>query len=112
MFRYLDWSQVAEPQNPDSNKVFGSAIVDPNAGFGGNGDYIAPNNQTNPYNVTSSTGGGCDQDVLFVLTNFMLNFFARDCLRRDFNPSTMNTWADLKSVKDVLAQKDCMKCQG
>ncbi|KAF9700786.1 hypothetical protein EKO04_001956 [Ascochyta lentis] len=103
---YWDWSQDAEPQSPNSTKIFESAIFDPVTGFGGNGDYVAPTAQTNPYNITGSTGGGCVQDGPFVPTNFMLNFPTRDCLRRDFNPRIMNTWADPKLVEEVLEQKD------
>lgn len=36
----------------------------------------------------------------------MLNFPERDCLRRDFVPSIMNTFADPALVKYLLAQKD------
>jgi tyrosinase len=37
---------------------------------------------------------------------FMLNFPTRDCLRRDFIPTIMNTFADAKLVQKVLAQPD------
>ena len=42
----------------------------------------------------------------FVPSKFMLNFPERDCLRRDFNPKIMNTFADPALVEDVLAQED------
>lgn len=42
----------------------------------------------------------------FTSSNFMLNFPERDCLRRDFVPWIMNTFADPALVKNVLAQKD------
>ena len=42
----------------------------------------------------------------FAPSKFMLNFPERDCLRRDFNPKIMNTFADPALVEDVLAQED------
>jgi hypothetical protein len=36
----------------------------------------------------------------------MLNFPERDCLRRDFNPRIMNTFADPALVEEVLSQED------
>ncbi|KAF1355754.1 monooxygenase [Lizonia empirigonia] len=103
---YWDWSQDAEPHNPNSTKIFTSAIFDPDTGFGGNGDYIAPTTEQNPFNITDSTGSGCVQTGPFTPSKFMLNYPERDCLRREFNPRIMNTFANPALVNDVLAQKD------
>ncbi|TLD27844.1 Di-copper centre-containing protein [Venturia nashicola] len=103
---YWDWSQDAEPQKPNSTKIFQTAIFDPETGFGGNGDYVAPTAAQNPLNITGSTGGGCVKTGPFTPSNFMLNFPEKDCLRRDYNPRIMNTFADPSLVADVLAQKD------
>lgn len=106
MLRYWDWSQDAEPENYNSTKIFQAAIFDPDTGFGGNGDYVKPTAAQNPFNITDSTGGGCVQTGPFTPANFMLNFPERDCLRRDFNPRIMNTFANPALVDNVLAQKD------
>jgi tyrosinase len=87
-------------------KIFETSIFDANTGFGGNGDYIKPTAEQNPLNITGSTGGGCVKNGPFVPSKFMLNFPGRDCLRRDFNPRIMNTFADPALVEDVLAQED------
>lgn len=42
----------------------------------------------------------------FTSSNFILNYPEKDCLRRDFNPRMMNTFADPTLVANVLAQKD------
>jgi tyrosinase len=42
----------------------------------------------------------------FVPEKFMLNFPTRDCLRRDFIPPILNTFADARLVEKVLAQPD------
>lgn len=106
MIRYWDWSQDAEPQNPNSTKIFETAIFDPKTGFGGNGNYVVPTAEQNPLNITGSIGGGCVQTGPFTPDKFMLNYPERDCLRRDFNPRIMNTFADPKLVEKVLAQND------
>jgi tyrosinase len=103
---YWDWSLDAKPQNPTSTQVFDSEIFDPLTGFGGNGDKVVPTAEQNPLNRTEGTGGGCVKDGPFVPFNFMLNFPERDCLRRDFHPVMMNTWADPKLVQHVLDQCD------
>ncbi|KAH7356246.1 hypothetical protein BKA66DRAFT_251524 [Pyrenochaeta sp. MPI-SDFR-AT-0127] len=103
---YWDWSLDAEPHNPSSTKPFESAIFDPYTGFGGNGPYIAPTPEQNVFNISGGTGGGCVQDGPFIASAFPLNFPTLDCLRRDFIPWIMNTWADPKLVRNVLAQED------
>ncbi|QDS76025.1 hypothetical protein FKW77_005021 [Venturia effusa] len=103
---YWDWSQDTEPQNPNSTKVFHTAIFDPETGFGGNGAYIELPMERNPYQLPGGTGGGCVQDGPFTPTNFMLNHPKKDCLRRDYIPRIMNTWGDPAIVAHVLAQKD------
>jgi len=89
-------------------RVFNSPVFAPSLGFGGNGDYIAPTKEQNILNLTGGTGGGCVEDGPFVPPKFMLNFpdGTKDCLRRDFMPWIMNTFADPKLVEEVLAQPD------
>ncbi|KAJ4405706.1 hypothetical protein N0V91_005013 [Didymella pomorum] len=103
---YWDWSLDAEPHSPNSTKIFETDVFDPETGFGGNGEYIKPTAEQNRLNITGSTGGGCVQNGPFTSSNFMLNFPERDCLRRDFVPWIMNTFADPALVENVLAQKD------
>ncbi|PSN60538.1 Di-copper centre-containing protein [Corynespora cassiicola Philippines] len=103
---YWDWSLDAEPQNPTSTRAFDSAIFDPNTAFGGNGNFIAPTPEQNPLNITGGTGGGCLQTGPFAPPNFTVNYPTPGCLRRDFNPRIMNTFADRKLVDKVLAQTD------
>ncbi|KAF2030697.1 monooxygenase [Setomelanomma holmii] len=103
---YWDWSLDADPQAPTSTRAFDSAIFNPDNGFGGNGDYIAPTADQNPLNITGGTGGGCVQTGPFVPSKFMLHFPTKDCLRRDFIPWIMNTFANPKLVQNVLAQPD------
>ncbi|KAF2713067.1 monooxygenase [Pleomassaria siparia CBS 279.74] len=103
---YWDWSLDAEPANPNSTRIFDSRIFDSYSGFGGNGDKVVPTADQNPINITGGTGGGCVQNGPFVPSAFMLNFPTTDCLRRDFDPPIMNSFADPKLVTHVLAQKD------
>ncbi|KAH7065797.1 monooxygenase [Paraphoma chrysanthemicola] len=103
---YWDWSIDAQPSNLTSTRVFESVIFSPSDGFGGNGVYISPSAEQNPLNITGGTGGGCVQSGPFSPANFMLNFPAKDCLRRDFVPWIMNSFADPKLVQNVLVQKD------
>lgn len=86
--------------------MYETAIFDPKTGFGGNGDFIAPTPEQNPLNITGGTGGGCVKNGPFAPPAFMNNFPTKDCLRRDFIPSIMNTFADPAIVRHVLAQKD------
>jgi tyrosinase len=106
MRRYWNWSLDAQPENLTSTRPFDSAIFSPNNGFGGNGDYIVPTAEQNPLNITGGTGGGCVKDGSFSPPDFMLNFPTKDCLRRDFVPWIMNSFADPKLVHNVLAQKN------
>ncbi|KAF2127046.1 Di-copper centre-containing protein [Dothidotthia symphoricarpi CBS 119687] len=103
---YWDWSQDASPHNPLSTRAFHSAIFSPDHGFGGNGAFIAPTADQNPLNITGGTGGGCVKNGPFAPPAFMLNFPTLDCLRRDFIPAIMNTFADPALVQNVLAQPD------
>ncbi|KAF1935366.1 Di-copper centre-containing protein [Clathrospora elynae] len=103
---YWDWSLDAEPQNPNSTRVFDSDIFNPQTGFGGNGNKIKPTPEQNTFNITEGTGGGCVQTGPFVETNFIINLPTKGCLRRDFIPSIMNTFADPKLVANVMAQPD------
>ncbi|KAF1922815.1 uncharacterized protein M421DRAFT_10170 [Didymella exigua CBS 183.55] len=103
---YWDYSQDTEPQTPNFTKVFDSAIFDPETCFGGNCHYTTPTSGTNPYNLSGDTWEGRVKNGPFVPADFMLNFPTKDCLRRDFIPRVMNTWADPALVGNVLAQED------
>jgi tyrosinase len=96
----------AEPGNLSSTKAFKSDIFDPITGFGGNGVFIAPTADQNPLNITGGTGGGCVKDGPFAPPSFVVNFPTPDCLRRDFVPWILNSFADPTLVQNVLAQKD------
>lgn len=96
----------AKPSNPTSTAIYKTAIFDNAAGFGGNGVKITPTAEQNPLNITGGTGGGCVQSGPFTPSKFMLNFPEKDCLRRDYVPWIMNTFADPKLVQNALAQKD------
>lgn len=106
---YWDWSLDAQPANLTSTAPYETEIFDPATGFGGNG---APINRPitadeNPLNITGSTGGGCVQSGPFVADAFTVNYPAPgDCLRRDFIPWIMNSFADPQLVDEVLAQED------
>lgn len=104
--RYWDWSLDAEPSKLNSTKPFETAISDAHNGFGGNGIYVAPTPDQNPLNITGGTGGGCVTSGPFTPPNFTVNFPTADCLRRDFIPWIMNSFADPKLVQHVLAQAD------
>ena len=104
--RYWDWSLDATPSDPSSTDIYSTPIFDPVAGFGGNGDFVEHTPEKNPLNITGGTGGGCVQDGPFVPSNFTVNYPKPDCLRRDFIPHIMNTFADPKLVEKVLSQPD------
>ncbi|CAO2658502.1 Nn.00g062250.m01.CDS01 [Neocucurbitaria sp. VM-36] len=103
---YWDWSLDAEPWNLNSTKPFKSAIFDRHTGFGGNGVIVTPTADQNPLNITGGTGGGCVKNGPFIPPNFMLNFPETECLKRDFIPWIMNSFADPKLVQKVLEQED------
>jgi tyrosinase len=81
-------------------------VFNPDNGFGGNGPLMAPTPEQNPLNITGGTGGGCVQTGPFTSDKFTLNFPTPDCLRRDFIPAIMNSFADARLVARVLAQPD------
>ncbi|KAF2646810.1 Di-copper centre-containing protein [Massarina eburnea CBS 473.64] len=103
---YWDWSLDAQPANLSSTKAYSTAIFDPTTGFGGNGDYMQPSVEQNPLNITGNTGGGCVKTGPFIPSAFTVNYPTPDCLRRDFIPWIINSFADPKLVANVLAQKD------
>ncbi|KAF2437919.1 Di-copper centre-containing protein [Karstenula rhodostoma CBS 690.94] len=103
---YWDWSLDADPTDPSSTAPFSTAIFDPATGFGGNGLFVAPTPEQNPLNITGGTGGGCVADGPFAAPAFYVNIPTRDCLRRDFIPWIMNSFADPALVAHVLAQPD------
>jgi tyrosinase len=105
-YRYWDWSPDAEPQNPTSTNVFNTKIFDPIIGFGGNGAKVTPTPDQNPLNITGGTGGGCVKNGPFIASAFTVNFPTPDCLRRDFVPGIMNSFADPALVANVIAQTD------
>jgi tyrosinase len=103
---YWDWSLDATPNDPNNTKVFSAAIFDPETGFGGNGAFVEATPEQNPLNITGHTGGGCVTDGPFNTSAFTVNYPKPDCLRRDFTPWILNTFADRKNVEEVLAQPD------
>jgi tyrosinase len=95
-----------EPFNPSSTKPFESNIFDPITGFEGNGNFIAPTADQNPLNITGSTGGGCVKDGPIAPPSFVVNFSTPDCMRRDFVPWILYSFADPTLVRNVLAHED------
>ncbi|KAF9734717.1 hypothetical protein PMIN06_008036 [Paraphaeosphaeria minitans] len=103
---YWDWSLDADPTNLSSTAPFETAMFDPVTGFGGNGPKVEPTAEQNPLGITGGTGGGCVPSGPFAAPNFWVNIPKRDCLRRDFIPWIMNSFADPALVANVLAQPD------
>ncbi|OCL13772.1 Di-copper centre-containing protein [Glonium stellatum] len=102
---YWDWSQDAST-DLTSTAIYNTAIFDPNTGFGGNGPYVIATDEQNPLNITGHTGGGCVSNGPFVPSKFTVNFPTPDCLRRDFIPWIMNSFAQQSLVDHVQSQPD------
>ncbi|KAI4656607.1 hypothetical protein J4E81_009709 [Alternaria sp. BMP 2799] len=104
---YWNYSLDAEPHNPTSTRVYDSEIFSPDTGFGGNGNKVEPLPGQNEFGMEGGTGGGCVQTGPFVASKFTVNYPGpADCLRRDFIPALMNTWADPKLVTKQLEAPD------
>ncbi|CAN9171169.1 unnamed protein product [Alternaria alternata] len=104
---YWDYTLDADPQNPSSTRVYDSEIFQPDNGFGGNGIKVEPTPEQNFLNLTGGTGGGCVQTGPFTPDKFMVNYPGPpSCLRRDFMPPLLNTWADPKLEKAQLEAPD------
>ncbi|KAK7941478.1 uncharacterized protein PG986_013865 [Apiospora aurea] len=105
---YWDWSLDARPHDPDSLSAFPDTVFGPGAySFGGNGDLVAPSPEQNPLNLTGGTGGGCVRDGAFTPDRFRVNYGPDPgCLKRDFVPWILNSFADPARVAEVLDQPD------
>ncbi|RII05298.1 hypothetical protein CUC08_Gglean010391 [Alternaria sp. MG1] len=104
---YWDYTLDADPQNLSSTRVYDSEIFQPDTGFGGNGVKVEPTPEQNFLNLTGGTGGGCVQTGPFTPDKFMVNYPGPpSCLRRDFMPPLLNTWADPKLEKAQLEAPD------
>lgn len=106
MFRYWNWSQDAST-NLSSTAIFETEIFDPATGFGGNGAYVEITDPSvNPSNLTGRLGGGCVHDGPFTADKFQLHHGAGGCLKRDFIPWVMNSFAAQSLVDHVQSQPD------
>ncbi|CAN9080630.1 unnamed protein product [Alternaria alternata] len=104
---YWDYTLDADPQNPSSTRIYESEIFQPDTGFGGNGVKVEPTPEQNFLNLTGGTGGGCVQTGPFTPDKFMVNYPSPpSCLRRDFMPPLLNTWADPQLEKAQLEPPD------
>ncbi|KAL3461753.1 hypothetical protein BJX64DRAFT_277574 [Aspergillus heterothallicus] len=83
---YWNWSLDASSDS-ESTAIFESDIFNTCHGFGGNGAYVEITDPAgNPFNLTGRTGGGC------------LHHAGGGCLKRDFIPWIMNTFAQQSLV--------------
>ncbi|KAK8139999.1 hypothetical protein PG984_000065 [Apiospora sp. TS-2023a] len=105
---YWDWSLDANPHEPNSMAAFSTDVLGPGRySFGGNGDFVAPTPEQNPLNLTGGTGGGCVRDGAFTPDRFRVNYGPDPgCLKRDFTPWILNSFADPARVQEVLGQPD------
>lgn len=103
--RYWDWSLDAS-EDSDSTAIYDTEIFDPYIGFGGNGYYVEPTPEENPSNITGGTGGGCVMDGPFTEDKFSVNIPETSCLKRDYVPWIMNTFAHPSVVEHVTSQPD------
>ncbi|KAF9889993.1 hypothetical protein FE257_006673 [Aspergillus nanangensis] len=102
---YWNWSLDASSDN-SSTAIYETEVFDAEVGFGGNGDYMSATPEQNPLNLTGHTGGGCVKDGPFSSKYFQVNYPEPDCLRRDFIPWIMNTFAQQSIVDHVQSQPD------
>ncbi|KAL4911770.1 hypothetical protein BDW62DRAFT_217025 [Aspergillus aurantiobrunneus] len=103
---YWDWSQDAST-NLTSTAIFETEIFDPDTGFGGNGAYVEVSDPAdNPFNLTGRTGGGCVQSGPFTPDKFQLHHAGGGCLKRDYIPWIMNSFAQQSLVDHVKSQPD------
>ncbi|KAF2745875.1 monooxygenase [Sporormia fimetaria CBS 119925] len=104
---YWDWSLDADPKNTSSTAWFNSPVFDPKTGFGGNGAYVEHTPQNNPFGIPGATGGGCVQDGPFTEKAFTPNYpSGPECLRRDFIPWIINSWADPAVIAELMKSPD------
>ncbi|KAK7712880.1 Oligosaccharide translocation protein rft1 [Botryosphaeria dothidea] len=102
---YWNWSLDASADQ-NSTFIFESEIFDPFLGFGGNGPWAEATVEQNPLNLTGRTGGGCVLDGPFVYPFFRVNVGLPGCLKRDFTPWVMNSFAQQSLVDYVTGQPD------
>ncbi|BCS25562.1 tyrosinase family protein [Aspergillus puulaauensis] len=103
---YWNWSQDAST-DLTSTAIFETEIFDPDTGFGGNGAWVEISDPTkNPFNLTGRLGGGCIQDGPFTADKFQLHHAGGGCLKRDYIPWVMNSFAQQSLVDHVQNQTD------
>lgn len=103
---YWNWSLDATPDSPNSTTVYHPSIFGPHLAFGGNGPKVVPTPEQNRLNITGGTGGGCIPNGPFAAPAFYVNIPSKQCLRRDFVPWIMNSFADPQLVTRLLSQPD------
>ncbi|EKG18111.1 Tyrosinase [Macrophomina phaseolina MS6] len=103
---YWNWSLDATPTDSNNTAVFSPAIFSPVTGFGGNGPWAPATPAQNPLNLTGRTGGGCVPSGPFAYPNFRVNVGVPGCLKRDFTPWVLNTFAAASLVEHVVSQPD------
>ncbi|KAI9374215.1 hypothetical protein BJX61DRAFT_541049 [Aspergillus egyptiacus] len=103
---YWDWSQDAST-DLESTAIFETEIFHECHGFGGNGAYVEISDPAdNPFNLPGHTGGGCVQTGPFTPDKFQLHHAGGGCLKRDFIPWIMNSFAQQSLVDHVQSQPD------
>ncbi|KAJ0415561.1 hypothetical protein BJY00DRAFT_293349 [Aspergillus carlsbadensis] len=103
---YWNWSLDAST-DIESTAIFESDIFNECHGFGGNGAYVEITDPAdNPFNLTGRTGGGCVATGPFTADKFQLHHAGGGCLKRDFIPWIMNTFAQQSLVNHVQSQPD------
>ncbi|KAF9634526.1 putative oligosaccharide translocation protein rft1 protein [Lasiodiplodia theobromae] len=102
---YWDWSLDASADE-NSTAIFETEVFSPIIGFGGNGPWVEATAEQNPLNLTGRTGGGCISDGPFAYPAFQVNVGLPGCLKRDFTPWVMNSFAQQSNVDYVTGQPD------
>lgn len=102
---YWNWSTDASADQ-NSTTIFETEVFDALTGFGGNGPWVEATAEQNPLNLTGRTGGGCVADGPFAYPAFRVNVGLPGCLKRDFTPWVMNSFARQELVDYVVGQPD------
>jgi tyrosinase len=104
---YWDWTLDTPAEKWASSPVF-----DPETGFGGNGEFVAPN-PSNPGEVPGRTGGGCVKDGAFAGIPDLVHLgpqasvtYNPQCLKRDFSPYFAGRYLGMNQTQLTLAAPD------